>query len=257
MIRWVALFALAAWAGEPVEIPAGSFQQGDASAPDARWLRTVELSAYAIDRAEVSVSDFERFVAQGWSGDQHWSAQGLAWRAEHPEGAGAELRRSGRGSDHPVVAVSWFEAEAYCAWAGGRLPTEAEWERASCAGDGARFPWGDDEPEGPVWFTGGKRHAVQGVDTQSAERQDAAFASPAGLIHAAGNVWEWTADGYHAQAYDTGPARDPRHPHDTPWRVLRGGSYMNLPSYCSCRHREPARPEQQRLTAGFRCAYDR
>ncbi len=257
MIPLLPLLLLVAQADAPpgIAIPAGRFEQGGTDAPDARWSRRVTLSAYRIDRSEVSVGAFERFVAEGWQDEQWWTADGLSWRAAHPDGAGAATRRSERGDEHPVVAVSWYEASAYCAWAGGRLPTEAEWERAACHGDGERFPWGDDEPEGPAWFTGGKLRAVQGVITQPADQQDPSLSSPVGLLHAAGNVWEWTADGYRSDAYAGGDAEDPVGAHDTPWRVLRGGSYMNLPSYCSCRHREPARPEQQRLTAGFRCAY--
>ena len=247
---------LVAQAGERVSVPAGSFTQGGSTSADARWQRRVDLSAYGLDPTEVSVGAFARFVAAGWDDERWWSAAGRAWRDGHPQGAGATLRRSGRGDAHPVVAVTWYEAQAYCAWAGGRLPTEAEWERAACGPDGARFPWGDDEPEGPAWFTGGKLSAVQSVQTQPVDQQAPHLASPLGLLHTAGNVWEWTADSYRADAYDSGDVRDPLETRETPWKVLRGGSYMNLPSYCGCQHREPARPEQVRLTAGFRCAYD-
>ena len=272
MTRLLPLLLMAAQAGEPVDtpaitptvatqdepavFPAGSFQQGGTTAPDARWQRRVTLSAYGMDRSEVTIAAFDDFVAQGWTDDQWWTSDGLAWRGDHPEGAGDALRRSDRSGDHPVVAVTWHEASAYCAWAGGRLPTEAEWERAACGPHPARFPWGDDEPEGPAWFTGGKLHAVQRVITHPALQQDPSLVSPEGMLHTAGNVWEWTADSYRASAYDGGDVSDPLEQRDSPWRVLRGGSYMNLPSYCSCRHREPARPDQPRLTTGFRCAYD-
>ncbi len=255
-LSFLTLVLVTALAGERASIPAGSFEQGGSGSPDTQPQRQVTLSAYQIDTSEISIAAFERFVAQGWQDDAWWSPAGLAWRSEHPSDAGAELRSSGREPDHPVVAVTWYEAHAYCRWAGGRLPTEAEWERAACGPQGARFPWGEDEPAGPAWFAAGKYAAVEGVETQPVGVQATELISPAGLLHAAGNVWEWTADSYRADAYQGGAAQDPVELEGSPWKVLRGGSYMNLPSYCSCKHREPARPDQVRLTAGFRCAYD-
>jgi sulfatase modifying factor 1 len=239
----------------PVSIPAGSFEQGGGMAPDANPPRQVSLSAYRLDPHEVSIAAFEDFVAQAWHDDAHWSPEGARWRAAHPRGAGPSVRASGRPSDHPVVAVSWYEAQAYCAWKGGRLPSEAEWERAACGPDGAPFAWGPEPVPGPVWFVKDERDLLTTVHTQPVASQDPALASPFGLLHSAGNVWEWTADSYAASAYRAGPATDPVNRDERPWRVLRGGSYMNLPSYCQCRHREPAEPAEPRLTVGFRCAY--
>ena len=110
---------------EPALIPAGSFQQGSGRATDEP-IRTVHLSGYRIDRTEVTIAEFEQFIAVGWSDLQWWSVPGLAWMSEHPNGAGADTRAAGRSSDHPVVAVTYWEAEAYCAWRGGELPTEAQ-----------------------------------------------------------------------------------------------------------------------------------
>jgi sulfatase modifying factor 1 len=240
----------------PVSVPEGSFRQGGGRAPDERPVRQVTLSAYRIDTTEVSVADYEAFVAAGGYRDARWwSAAARDWLEARPDGAGSALRASGRTGDHPVVAVTWYEADAYCRWKGGSLPTEAQWEHAACGDGGRRYPWGDGEDFGAVWYKDGKFGQVTSVATQPVARQDTALASPFGLLHTAGNVWEWTADAYEAEWYAEAPARDPRNDADRPWKTLRGGSYMNLPSYCSCTHREPAPPDDVRLTAGFRCAY--
>lgn len=227
---------------------------GDGRSPDAPG-RTVSLGAFRIDRTEVTIAAFERFVVAAWSERGAWSEDGWAWATAHPGGAGMDARASGRPDDHPVVAVTWFEADAYCRWAGGRLPTEAQWERAACGGGSQRYPWGDD-PDQPFRTNDiAKFGHLDSVRTAAAADQDPALASPAGALHMAGNVWEWTADWYHRAGTAEDGAVDPAGPDAGTWRVLRGGSYMNLPSYCTCTHREPAEPARVALTTGFRCAW--
>jgi formylglycine-generating enzyme required for sulfatase activity len=222
----------------PVAVPAGSFQQGGGRASDEQPVREVALSAYRIDTTEVSVGEFESFVAAGgFTKPELWSPEGKAWLAEHP-----------------VVAVTWFEADAYCRWKGGSLPTEAQWERAACK-PGAHYAWGDEEDFDAAWFSDGKFGQIEHVATRAVTAEPAKLQSPFGLQHTAGNVWEWTADAYHAEYYAEAPTTDPVNTAARPWRTLRGGSYMNLPSYCTCTHREPAGPDEVRLTTGFRCAY--
>lgn len=249
---WLLLLVAAA----PVVVPAGTFRQGGGRSVDERPVREVTLSAYRIDTTEVDIAAYERFTAAGGYQDvKWWSAAGKTWLAEHPEGAGAAVRASGRTSDHPVVAVTWYEADAYCRWSGGSLPTEAQWERASCASSGAKYAWGDAEDFAAVWYGAGKFGQIESVATQPAGTQATNLRSPLGLLHTAGNVWEWTADAYDARYYGDAPATDPVNLAERPWRTLRGGSYMNLPSYCTCTHREPSAPDAVRLTTGFRCAY--
>ena len=216
MLGWL---MLAVAQGDPVDIPA-----------------TEGLASYRIDRGEVSVSDFEGFVsAGGYLKRDFWSEQGWAWIQENKNGAGAQARLSGRKGDHPVVAVSFFEAEAYCRSKGGKLPSAAQWENAVCGSNGP-YPWGEGTDREVSWFAEGKYGRVESVSTWPVHSGEA-NASPHGLLHGAGNVWEWTQ----ANVGD--------------WVVLRGGSFSNLPSYCTCKQVELAKPGESRLTAGFRCAW--
>ena len=253
---FLAILTAPSFAQETVSFPEGSFEQGSDFAPDESPKHSVSLSPYQLDSTEVSIKDFELFVAAGWSKDQYWTAEGLKWRTANPQGAGAQNRAAGRESAHPVVAVSWFEADAYCHAKGGRLPTEAEWERAACNSQAeGRFAWGDDEMMEAAWYSSGKYGHIQSVLTKTKAETPAEQLTADGLYHTTGNVWEWTADWYHAEYYQTQNAQDPTGPDTGTWKTLRGGSFMNLPSYCTCTHREPARPNRVAYTTGFRCAY--
>lgn len=218
----LALLALSLGLGEEIAIPA-----------------TTGLKAYRIDRTEVSIEAYESFENNGgYQREELWSPEGLAWLATQPNGAGQDLRRSERPPTHPVVAVSFYEAEAYCRWRGGSLPSAEQWTQAICSE--AAFPWGSDTQRPAAWYAGGKYGQVQGVNTQEAHIEAPSLTGPHGVLHGAGNVWEWTQEALGLRAE---------------WRALRGGSYANLPSYSQCAHREPAQPQEQRLTAGFRCVY--
>lgn len=245
------------YAQDSIFFPAISFEQGSGIAPDETPKHQVMLSAYKLDATEVSIAQFENFVKKGWSEDTNWTEEGLQWRTKHPQGAGEENRRAGRNAKHPVVAVTWYEADAYCRWAGGRLPTEAEWERAACNGQKeGRFAWGDDEMMDAVWYSSGKYGHLQKVLTKEAGDSPLEQLTKDGLYHTTGNVWEWTADFYDAKYYQKQEKENPKGPETGRWKTLRGGSFMNLPSYCSCTHREPARPDRVAYTTGFRCAYE-
>jgi formylglycine-generating enzyme required for sulfatase activity len=254
--RWLGVALALAGPGdtEPVRIPGSTFVAGTGTVPDEP-LRTVTVRNFAIDATEVTIGDFEAFAAEGYRDPALWPREAARWVAEHPGGAGAAMRAAGRTDDHPVVAVTWFEAQAYCQWRGGRLPTEAEWELAACGGRSTgRYPWGNKEIQGPRWYGCGPGGHVGEVQTQPAGESDPATRSPYGLHHMVGNVWEWTADGYSATP-GAAPADEPADPAAGRWKTLRGGSYMDLPSYCTCTHREPARPDRVSFTVGLRCAY--
>ncbi|HKP58168.1 MAG TPA: formylglycine-generating enzyme family protein [Polyangiales bacterium] len=200
----------------------------------------VYLSAYAIDRLEVSNQAYLRCVSAG---------------ACAPSGISESDVRLGR-AEHPVAEVSWREAENYCRWVSGRLPTEAQWERAA-RGDSARtFPWGR------VWNPKLANHGAG--DGSESEQDGFRFAAPVdafpdghsfyGLLNMAGNVWEFVADRY--GAYDAERSGvEPQGPREGSERVIRGGSWRTAPHGLRATARARIPEGERRADVGFRCAY--
>lgn len=206
-----------------------------------------------------------RFVAQARIPEAPWwlCVEGACWA--HPEGPSSDVRTR---ASHPVVHVSWADASAYAAWAGKRLPTEAEWEKAARGGlHRKRFPWGDEltlrgQHRCNTW-QGRFPHVDAGEDGYVGTAPVTAFRPNAyGLYNMSGNVWEWCADFFsstwHADASEATRV-DPAGPPDGTTRVMRGGSYLCHESYCN-RYRVSARtantPDGSSGHLGFRCAID-
>jgi gamma-glutamyl hercynylcysteine S-oxide synthase len=261
------------------EFPGGTFSLG--GTPDApfvfdneQWAHPVAVEPFRMSRAAVTQAQFGAFVEDhGYARREFWTADGWQWRerarAEHPiywrkESSGGWWRR------HfdtwlpieaclPVLHVNWYEADAYCRWAGRRLPTEAEWEMAASAdcppggdvtGHKRRFPWGD-EPATPDRANLDWR-ALGSIDAHALPASDSAY----GCRQMIGNAWEWTATDFGPYPrFSPGPYKE----YSAPWfgdhKVLRGGCWATRSRMIQNNYRNFYQPHRRDVWAGFRtCA---
>ncbi|MGA2135291.1 MAG: formylglycine-generating enzyme family protein, partial [Bryobacteraceae bacterium] len=198
---------------------------------DESPVHRVYVSPFFIGRYPVTVFEYAQFLTEkpaDATAPGHWPQQ---------------LRYPNR----PVVEVSWHDAAAYCAWAGGRLPTEAEWECAARAGRaGVRYPWGNQDPDAyraNFWEGGPQQPTPVGLYP--------AGATPNGIQDLAGNVWEWTADWW--GAYAESDERNPRGPGEGDRMVIRGGSWDNFSRCLRVSYRYYVEPDVRDDNFGFRC----
>ena len=229
---------------EPIEedmvtIPAGPFVRGTTSGGfDEQPQRTIVLDAFSIDRYEVTNYQYQQFVLA------------TGHRKAGPPSRYAKSIGKMRGTNQPVVYVSWDDANEYCRWKGKRLPTEAEWEKAMRGSDGRLWPWGNHEqPNGANWARVQDGYEVSArVGTFKADK------SPYGVMDGAGNVMEWVSDWYSESYYKTSPEQNPPSPEYGTYRVLRGGGYTTTGADIRITSRTKMVPDFRDETIGFRCA---
>jgi len=254
-------------ATEMVYISAGSFLMGNNGSepytrPEELPQHTVDLSRFWIGKYEVTRCEYRCFMeAGGYSNPAYWSSDGWSWKVSQGRtepGNWAEEQDWGSGlfaqtDSHPVVGVSYHEAEAYCNWAGGHLPTEAQWEKAArWTGSYPNvYPWGNvwDAEKCNNWYdtnpAGGGYKCRQTAPAGSYP----AGASPSGCQDMAGNVWEWCQDWYKSYPGSSSPFD-----YTDGFRVLRGGCYTNYNSDCRAATRNSEFPVGYWYLYGFRVA---
>ncbi len=232
-------------------IPEGEFLMGsNDGASNERPEHKVWLKRYAIDQYEVTISLYAKFLESAKHGPPP------TWDDDAVTSAG----------NRPAVGLTWPDAEAYCKWAGKRLPTEAEWEKAARGTDGRRYPWGYMQPfvdivnyNRGVWVSDAitlvpVTSGLEGMSVRHGTKEGGK--SPYGLFHMAGNAAEWVADWYDREYYPKSPSRNPTGPAAGEKRVIRGGSWADVPMGIRTTVRISAEPEFQDRTIGVRCAMD-
>lgn len=219
----------------------------------------VYLDAFYIDQYEVTNARFQSFVEETgyetdaekygwgfhWEGYNEWfRIKGANWRA--PMGPGSSI--TGK-PDHPVVQVSYNDAKEYAKWAKKRLPTEAEWEKASRGTDARIYPWGN------RWNPDNLNGYDKGPHTTTPVGSYPDGVSPYGAYDMVGNVWEWVYDWYHHAYYQRSPYRNPKGPSTGTHRVLKGGCWLNTRYSTRCAHRDNhvTTPDFRIHLGGFRC----
>lgn len=227
-----------------VHVPEGKFWRGaDDGDPDEKPVREIFLSEFWIDTYEVTVDQYRACVKAG------------ICSAPASSGCGDEYNNwtQNRG-DHPVNCVSWTQSDQYCRWAGKRLPTEAQWEKAARGTEGWTYPWGEAKPtcDYAVMDDGG---LGCGLGTTWPVGSKAKGKSPYGAYDMSGNVWEWVADWYSSDGYQSALERDPEGPKSGSRRVFRGGSFnYYVVSGLRAALRGRGVPAYVYYFLGFRCA---
>lgn len=219
-----------------VLVPAGEFIMGtdEEGLAKSRPQRSVHLDAFWIDQTEVTNAAYAMCLEAG--------------ACPHPGGNANPYFGKSKYDQYPVVYVSWDAADAYCRWAGGRLPTEAEWEKAARGTDGRDYPWGDDPPDES------RANFDLNLGAPLPATRYPLGASPYGALNMAGNVREWVADWFSRMYYRVAPSSNPTGPAQGDERALRGGSYLDDARELRVFNRFEHPPFSPGINRGFRCA---
>jgi formylglycine-generating enzyme required for sulfatase activity len=238
--NWVTIPARTFWMGAQKQSKKRQNYDPDAH-DDESPVHDVTLPPFRIGRFPVTVQEFDSFIKNGgYSARKYW-AEGYG-KFEKPE----DWERQKQYPNRPVVGVSWFEAAAYCSWAGGRLSTEAEWERAARGPEGTRYPWGNEPP-----LDASRAHYGGDIGHPSPVGLFPNGSTPEGLCDMLGNVWEWYSDWF--GPYETGSQANPAGPKEGGSKVVRGGSWLSYPRIVRVSVRSRNEPSVRNSGIGFRC----
>lgn len=223
----------------------------------------VWVDAYYIDKTEVTNREYRQFMeASGYERKEYWSAEG--WKfiqqkkiTEPRYWSNPEFNQP----NQPVIGISWYEAEAYASWAGKKLPTEAQWEKAARGNDKRKYAWGNEAADGSranycdakCVYNWKDKSANDGHNYTSPVGSYEAGKSPDGIYDLTGNVWEWVRDWYDADYYSQSPERNPVNDKKSTHRVLRGGGWGNILALVRSAYRNRASPITRSGDVGFRC----
>jgi serine/threonine protein kinase len=248
-------------------VPEGEFLMGSAESDSHAYdnekpQNAVYLSGYWIDRTEVTNRMFRLFVeatqyrTDAENGDGGWvfklgsgiweKVPGAVWHDPAGDGSGIDGLL-----EYPVVQVSWNDAQAYCRWAGRRLPTEAEWEKGARSDDGRAYPWGNEAPDCQLanYWKGENGCARQA----SAVGSYPSGSSPYGLMDMAGNVWEWVEDWFSESYYSISPYQNPHGPASGEYKAMRGGTWWGNVRELRVVFRHGSEINERSAGLGFRC----
>jgi formylglycine-generating enzyme required for sulfatase activity len=240
--NWIAIEAGEFWMGSQREDPSKANYDPDSLANESH-VHPVYLDAYQIGRYPVTVAEYRRFLEdEGYETKCWWESGGFG-EQQTPGHWDEQLLHPNR----PVVEVTWYEAAAYGAWAGARLPTSAEWERSARGTEGRKYPWGDGKPNS---LTGNYDARVSHATPVGLYPMGG---TPEGILDLGGNVWEWVSD-WHREYYLISPAINPKGPERGLVRVLRGGGWNTESRHVRAAEVLGNRPDLRRPTDGFRCA---